>query len=230
MNVALENNVNIAVKLGRNALAICISSVPSWADPDGITGRSLNTSTGCGTSGCHNVIASETTTVTLLQATNGKLSVEIGKTISLTLRVAHDQKLAAGANISVRTQLQGQTYAGTLTAVSGGGLKVRSQELVHSSPKTMVSGAAEFTFQWKAPLTPGVYYIHAVGNAVNLNGDNDVNGNIVKQESFSPTSDLFLYQWNGTSNQGFALPAGSYFVAIVEPRKVTTGTILWLPN
>ncbi|MBS1560058.1 MAG: hypothetical protein JSS89_00490 [Bacteroidetes bacterium] len=73
----------------------------------------------------------------------------------------------------MKSSLTSQTNAGTL--VAGSGLYLSGGELTQSSPRTISGGKATFSFSWKAPTTPGTYYLLATGNAVNGNGREDAN-------------------------------------------------------
>lgn len=156
-------------------LATMFSILPAFATSTGITLRSLSTSGGCGPSGCHAPTASTLTQLTIVEAVNNELTMEAGSTITLTLRVAHTQRPAAGVNISVKTKLQGSTDAGTLEKILGAGLHLQGPELTHDTPKLLSGGFVEFAFKWKAPAQIGSYFLHAVANAVNLNGNRDQN-------------------------------------------------------
>lgn len=132
--------------------------------PDGsITGRSSTTSPGCD---CHSFSPSSSTTLSV--ASPSGFTVDPGGTVNLTLTVANSSKLAAGTDIGVRTTATGSTPAGTLAPASGSGLQLNGNELTHTSPKNFSGGQTSFAFTWTAPTSPGVYYIQAAGNAVDL--------------------------------------------------------------
>lgn len=141
------------------------------ANPSGYVGRALPTSQGCGGGGCHGSAASTTTTVSL--STTQPIVLQPGATMQFSIVVAHATRTRAGIDIAVKTSLSSQTNAGTL--VAGSGLFLSGGELTHASPKTMSNGKATFSFSWKAPTTPGTYYLMATGNAVNGNGREDAN-------------------------------------------------------
>lgn len=150
-------------------LLIVIITVNAQAEPNGITGRTGTNGTGCGGNACHGG-KSTATTVSLLQAVDGKITVAKGSTIQLTLRVANATKAAGGCDIAVKTSKNGLVRAGTLKAVDGSGLYSSGGELTHVTPRAFVDGSAEFLFTWQAPATVGTYYLQAAGNAVNANG------------------------------------------------------------
>ncbi len=136
------------------------------ADKSGKSGRTVVAGEGCGD--CHGVNPSTATTVQLLGAPVQSMTMAPGETRAFTIEVAHTSMLAAGVNIAVKTTTSGNTDAGTLIAPAGSGLKMKVNELVHSAPKTMQGGKAQFIFSFKAPASPGTYYLRATGNAVNL--------------------------------------------------------------
>ncbi|NQW30761.1 MAG: hypothetical protein HQ472_09655 [Ignavibacteria bacterium] len=154
---------------------LLILHVPVFATSTGITMRTLNSQGGCGPGGCHNTVASTQTQLSILEAVAGELHVDAGQTLTLTLKVAHSQRPAAGVNIAVKSMLQSGVDIGTLERIPGAGLHLQGPELTHDGPKALTNGAVEFAFKWKAPSQAGEYYLHAVGNAVNLNGNRDAN-------------------------------------------------------
>jgi len=150
--------------------AICISFIFMFgelqANPGGKTNSLLSTSGGCG--GCHGN-ASSNTSVSIISK-SGSFTIQPGSKAEFTAIVAHSTKSGAGINIGVKSSPSSNTNSGTLDVISGQGLKKSSSELTHTSPKTMSSGKAEFSFTWTAPSQEGVYYLMATGNAVNRNG------------------------------------------------------------
>ena len=143
---------------------ICITFGQANANGSGKTGQ---TTAGCGGGGCHGAKSTETT-VTVPLPTGGSLSVEPGGTLDLRIVVGHPSKAGAGFNLKV-TESSSTKTAGTLTA--GNGSRVLFNELTHSSPKELSGGLAEWSFIWKAPSTPGTYLIRAAANAVDGDGD-----------------------------------------------------------
>lgn len=136
------------------------------ADKSGKSGRTVVAGEGCGD--CHGLNPSTATTVQLLGAPGQSMTMAPGETRAFTIEVAHTSMLAAGVNIAVKTTTTGNTDVGTLIAPTGSGLKLKVNELVHSAPKSMQGGKAQFIFSFKAPATPGTYFLRATGNAVNL--------------------------------------------------------------
>jgi hypothetical protein len=136
------------------------------ADPDGKSGRLLSNSGGCGD--CHGN-ASSNTSISFVSK-SGSFTVLPGSKTEFKAIVAHASKSGAGINIGVKSAPNSNTNAGTLEIIAGQGLKKSASELVHTSPKAMTAGKAEFSFNWTAPIQEGVYYLMATGNAVNRNG------------------------------------------------------------
>lgn len=137
------------------------------------TGRVLRTSTvdgGCGGSTCHGNSTSSNTSLSLV---SGSLTVDPETTNSFTVRVSNNGKSHAGINIAAKTTITGSQNIGSFAAPTGSGLQVMVDELTHTTPKEMSGNNADFNFNWTAPQKPGTYYLRAVGNAVNLNGNAD---------------------------------------------------------
>jgi hypothetical protein len=137
-----------------------------YSSSAGKTNSLLSTSGGCG--GCHGN-ASSNTSVSIISK-SGSFTIQPGAKAEFTAIVAHPSKTGAGINIGVKSSPTSNTNSGTLEVLAGQGLKKSSSELTHTSPKTMSSGKAEFSFTWTAPSQEGVYYLMATGNAVNRNG------------------------------------------------------------
>jgi hypothetical protein len=149
---------------------LCISFILTFGElyssSAGKTNSLLSTSGGCG--GCHGN-ASSNTSVSIISK-SGSFTIQPGAKAEFTAIVAHPSKTGAGINIGVKSSPTSNTNSGTLEVLAGQGLKKSSSELTHTSPKTMSSGKAEFSFTWTAPSQEGVYYLMATGNAVNRNG------------------------------------------------------------
>lgn len=139
------------------------------ANNSGMTGRTTQSSGGCS---CH---GGTPTTSTSLTATSvsGSFIFDPNSTNSFTINVTNSSKSAAGINIAIATSETGNTMAGTLSAPQGSGLQVLNNELTHTSRKNMSNGTASFTFDWTAPSQHGTYYLRAIGNAVNSNGQSN---------------------------------------------------------
>lgn len=151
-------------------LLLVVVSTTAFGSSSGVTRRTTLNTAGCGPGGCHGGTPSSRTRVTVPQAVDGKLAVQPGGTLALSLRVEHTSLSYAGANISVNTERNGTTAAGTLAAVSNGGLRLTQGQLTHASPRSGSNGVVSFEFTWTAPSTEGTYFLHAIGNAVNRNG------------------------------------------------------------
>ena len=151
-------------------LLVLILPVVAVAEPSGQAGRTSTTTAGCGD--CHGVSPKTATTVTL---EGGARIVEPGSTTTFTIIVAHPSFPSAGVGIAVRTTETGTVAAGTLAVQAGSGLRVRSGEITQTSARSMTGGSIRFTFTWKAPSQEGSFYIQAIGNAVNGNGNDDAN-------------------------------------------------------
>ncbi|HLP29248.1 MAG TPA: choice-of-anchor V domain-containing protein [Candidatus Didemnitutus sp.] len=151
------------------ALVSVLTSAPrAVADEGGKNGRTSLTGAGCGD--CHGEFATPSTAVTIEGVSGTSISMSPGETRTFTVVVAHTTQAAAGVGIAVKTTTTGTTDAGTLSPVAGSGLAKKGAELTHSAPKTMVAGAATFSFTYTAPMAEGLVYLRAIGNAVDLDG------------------------------------------------------------
>lgn len=167
------------------ALGITTATIVK-ADKSGKSGRTVVAGEGCGD--CHGLNPSTSTSVQLHGVVAHSITMAPGETKAFTIEVAHGSMLAAGVNIAVKTTATGSTDAGTLIAPTGSGLKVKVNELVHSAPKAMQGGVAQFIFSFKAPATPGTYFLRATGNAVNLDDIESVDD----QWNFMPTVSIVV--------------------------------------
>lgn len=136
---------------------------------NGITGLTSLQSTGCF---CHS--SSPTSSVLLsVQSETSSFTVQPGSTTKFTLTVTNPNIKVAGINIAIKTTMNGNISAGTLTPITGEGLQLMNGELTHSQPKISEAGEGSFSFQWTAPTTPGQYFLQAIALAGNNNGTND---------------------------------------------------------
>lgn len=144
-----------------------------YARSSGYTGVTSSTSNGCY---CHSTGANSNVSLSVSSET-GSFTVQTGSTLNLTITVSssNSNHTAAGIDIAVKTTTTGETNAGTLSPGTGSGLQLSSGELTHSSPKSLQSGSASFTFSWTAPSQPGNYYLRAIANCVNGNRNADAN-------------------------------------------------------
>ena len=158
-----------------------LAPVALFATPDGQFGRTSRTTGGCGTAQCHGGAPNANTTVAF-EGHADSITVAMGSTTDFTVVVSHATALASGVNIAAKTTETGIANAGTLLTVSGGHLQLLGPELAHFTPVPFESGTVRFQFQWVAPTIPGVYFLRAVANAVNLDGIN----NTADQWNFAP--------------------------------------------
>jgi hypothetical protein len=133
-----------------------------------MTGLTATNSEGCS---CHGTSSNSNTSLTV-ESSSGNFELTPGSTGTYTITVSNSSESAAGIDIAVKTTETGSTNAGTLSPTTGSGLQTQSSELTHSTPKSLNNGSIGFTFTWTAPSTHGVYYLRAVGNAVNLSNSN----------------------------------------------------------
>lgn len=164
----MEKPTSVTQVLLRLTAAVFVSilcSSQAAAYRDGISGR---TQTGCGGSTCHGSEPSRATTVTLI----GDRTVDPNTVNTFTLQVQHSSQASAGFNLAAFDQ-NGQP-SGTLQYPSTENpyVKLLNGELTHRNRRTM-SGTprtARWQVQWRSPSQPGIYTIHAVGNATNSDG------------------------------------------------------------
>lgn len=150
-------------------LSITLAPIALTASSSGMTGRTASNGTGCGTSQCHGGAANANTTVSF-EGFGDSTTVLAGSLNSFTVVVSHAMAAASGVNIAAKETQFGGANAGTLQTVSGGGLQLLGAELTHFTPIPFESGTVRFVFEWVAPSVPGVYFLRAIANAVNLDG------------------------------------------------------------
>ena len=145
----------LTIKFFLITLFVILSNSMSYSYPDGITGRTLRTSTsGCG--GCH---GSRDATVGVL--ISGPSSVTAGQTYTYSVNINKSGKTGAGVDISARS--------GVLNIISST-LHKSGVELTHNSNITMSGSQITLQFSYTAPLSPVVDTIYATGLATNSNG------------------------------------------------------------
>ena len=76
------------------AVVLAGTAIDATATSSGIIRRSTLNTNGCGNAACHGGTASNSTTVFIKEAVDGKLTALKGETISLTLRVVNPQQQA----------------------------------------------------------------------------------------------------------------------------------------
>ncbi|RPI68805.1 MAG: hypothetical protein EHM43_03790 [Ignavibacteriae bacterium] len=264
------------------AMAFMLPTATLMATSSGITGRSLSSTPGCGTSGCHGT-SNNATTISIKEAVDGVINVIPNERITLTLTISNANMVAAGMNLSVRTSSTGGIRVGTLDNNGDQGIRVMQGEITQSTPRTLTDGVAEFTFGWVSPVTTGEYYIHATGNAVNRNGSAeggdrwnfmtpvkivvsgtasvqeadvahgaisiapvpahgsmvltapttpgeevtiqilDAVGAVIRSVTTSSNDDQLIFVWDGRTSNGSEAAPGTYTVAIIGERRVSTG-------
>jgi len=150
-------------------IAALAAPIALEANSSGMIGRTARNGTGCGTSQCHAGAANSNTTVAF-EGLADSLVVAPGTTNSFTVVVSHATAPASGVNIAAKTTENGGMNAGVLKVVSGGNLQLLGPELTHFTPVPFELGTVRFMFEWVAPAEPGVYFIRAIANAVNLDG------------------------------------------------------------
>lgn len=139
------------------------------AKKKGYAGLTSMQSNGCD---CHSNSASNSVLLSI-QSETGSFTVPPGSTTKFTLTVSNPNMKVAGVNISVKTTMNGNISAGTLTPITGEGLKLLNGELTHSQPKMCQAGEGRFSFEWTAPIMPGQYFLRAIALAGNNNGRED---------------------------------------------------------
>jgi len=147
---------------------ILILGISSYFTTEVITSSSGNTSNLGQCSGCHGSNSSATTvTIDVVQGT----TINVGDEVDIEVEVSHGSFNHFGIYTGVVTTENGSTAAGTITA--GTGTKKSGSGVVHNGKQTGSGGSYTFKYKWKAPNTAGTYYVRAVGNAVNNNGNGD---------------------------------------------------------
>lgn len=218
------------------------------ANSTGQTGHTLVGGTGCGN--CHGTTKSDNTTLTLTSET-GTFTVAPGSKTKFTLQVAHSTHVRAGCNIAVKSTETGNTDIGSLSVVSGSGLKLVGKEMTHSAKKVISGGTVDFEFEWTAPTAPGDYYIRAISNAVNNNGSSDagddwnwltpVKVTVEAQPSITltkPTGGVFCpgdqltIEWESTVIDNVKIDlssngGGAYTQVITNSTPASSGSFIW---
>lgn len=174
---SVTNDVRVGLKLtSLTILTFILIAVPAFAHSGGEVERTSRgpQAQGCGLAGCHTqagVGVPTPATVVRFDNHTDSITVVAGSLTEFTVVIAHPTAIKAGVNIAVKTTEFGTTNAGTLQATNNE-LQVFVRELTHKTgPKSMVGGETRYTFTWLAPPTPGVYFMRAIANAVNGNGD-----------------------------------------------------------
>jgi hypothetical protein len=155
------------------------TTVASHANSTGIPGRTNRTvvqAAGCGT-GCHGSSPNEATSIVWSGITDHRITMNAGETRRIDVVVSNANRIATGINIAFKSQLEAPSSIDkVLQPLAGGGVGLSFRELVHNEgPRMLNGGSATFSFTITAPLAGGTYYLQAVANAVNRNGQSDGN-------------------------------------------------------
>ena len=201
----------------------------------GRTGKGLG-ATGCGTAQCHGGGGNTNTFVMFMDEIFSPLldsiTVATGSTTTFNVVVNHETALAAGVNIAAKTTETGGTNAGALQTVSGGNLQLVGPELTHFTPVLFAEKTVTFTFKWVAPVEPGLYFLRAISNAVNGNGErsgDEWNWAPVLRVRVTPTNGVEDVSQNPLTALGIApVPAHDEvtFSAVSTPGAVYTVNVL----
>lgn len=141
------------------------------ASSGGIPARTNQPGAGCGGPSCHGSSASTATSLTLVQAVDGSVTMARNEKRTFTILVANsNERPAAGVNVSVRLSQNASQRVGTFTIGEDGSTRIQQGEITHSNRRVTTDGVAAFTFSWTAPDTEGEYVMQAIGNAVDNNG------------------------------------------------------------
>ena len=142
------------------AALLCAAALPAGARSTGIPGLSGNPATtgGLTCTACHGG------GVPPLVTLSGPTLVAPGTLNTYTLTISGGQQIAGGLDVS--------TTAGTLAVnPADGGTRLQSGEITHRSPRTVNAGLdVVWSFDWQAPMLPGMATLYGAGNSVNLNG------------------------------------------------------------
>ncbi len=130
-------------------------TVVIYASSTGITGTTQLNGNGCN---CHGGAAAG-----VMVSIDGPATLQAGETADFKVEVTGGPLAAAGTNIAVSS--------GDLV-ISDNSLQKIGQELTHTAPKTAVSGKVGFEYRYTAPQQTGQVTMFAVGNSVDLSGNN----------------------------------------------------------
>ncbi len=138
----------------------------------GITGKAAS---GCGGAGCHTQSAS--TTITLLGIPSPYVH---GTAYTCTLAVSNMSKAKGGFDLEVNV--------GTLSVIAGQGTQLSgTDEILHNTPKTAISGVSAWTFTWTAPASGNTdLIVNVAGNAVD--GNNASSNDAFNTDQFTFTA------------------------------------------
>ena len=154
--------------LGILAFGVCVG--PVAASSGGIAGFSGNPASGQGgniCSQCHSGGIVPTVVIA------GPSEVLPGSTNRYLLRISGGQGMGLGAEGGMDVSAED----GTLLATDPGTQIVNFlgvDDVVHIAPRGASLGVVTFSFDWQAPLLPGIYNLYGAGNSVD--GNNNFNG------------------------------------------------------
>jgi hypothetical protein len=177
----------------------------------GITGATNSPNDGGYGCTCHSTNANSATVVTIT-GPSGETVFTPGKSYKFTVTVTNANERGAGVNVA--------TDNGTL--VSGPGLGSDGSELYHTTPKTLVSGSASWTFTYTAPTGVDSDIIYATGNAVNLDGSADG----ADRWNFAPIFVVHL-EAAGVSN---VTATSSDMSLSISPNPARSGAVIYLSS
>lgn len=141
-------------------LFLLLNNSTLYSNPDGITNRTLKTTTnGCN---CHS--SRDATIGTMI---SGPSSVTAGQTYTYSININKIGKTGAGVDIATRF--------GNLNVITST-LHKSGSELVHDNNLPMTGGQITLQFSYTAPLTPSVDTIYATGLASNSDGGESGDG------------------------------------------------------
>ncbi len=138
------------------------------------SGKTGQTSAGCGTSSCHDGSANSATGISITSG-SGNFNVNTNASINVTVRVTHSTLSKGGVDIAVKNSSSGGSNIGSISNL-GSGLQSISGEITHTSAQSYTGGGIDYTFTWTAPSSAGTYYIQVAANSVDGNSDriNDI--------------------------------------------------------
>lgn len=189
-----KNKVTLFL-LAQIFVVLILSPGQSFAEKNGYPGRTSSTSQGCN---CHGNSPGTGLTIQVTSET-GSFNVTPGSTTKFTVTISHASLASAGIGIGVKSTANGESNSGTLSVIAGEGLSLKSNELVHSTPKSFSGGTVKFSFNWKAPTIPGTYYLRVIGNATN--GNNKADGS--DRWNWMTPQAITVSTTNSVSEKGF---------------------------
>lgn len=139
----------------------------SFGFANGITGYSGQTGQTC--TNCHT--GGTTPTVSLA----GNTSITPGSTVSFSLNLSGGQQNLGGFGISVD--------GGTLINTLGNIANLTSGELTHAQAINVGTAGGQWSFDWQAPTTQGIYHLYA--SSVSADGNGSPTGDAAAADSLT---------------------------------------------